>query len=81
MCPNVKVIVVFLLQTVLYEQRTYPAQKWVCSNKVVDSSESGSDGVFMRLFRYISGANQQGELPDTWLGIRYIQTAIFDVTK
>ncbi|XP_043203156.1 heme-binding protein 1-like [Amphibalanus amphitrite] len=48
-------------KTVLYEQRTYPGQKWVCTSKVIDTSEGGSDGIFMRLFRYISGENEQNQ--------------------
>ena len=50
----------FWLQT-LYEQRTYPAQKWVCSRKIVNTADSGSDGIFMRLFGYITGTNKEGK--------------------
>jgi len=38
-----------------YEERFYPAKKWVCSDSVVADGNSGS-GNFRKLFRYISGA-------------------------
>jgi len=46
-----------------YEERFYPAKKWVCSDSIENDGGSGS-GNFMKLFRYISGANARGEKID-----------------
>jgi len=43
-----------------YEERFYPAKKWVCSDLVVADGDTGS-GNFMKLFGYISGANSREE--------------------
>ena len=38
-----------------YEERFYPSKMWVCTRG------SGSNGGFMKLFRYISGANSRSK--------------------
>jgi len=43
-----------------YEERFYPAKKWVCSDSVEADGGQGS-GNFMKLFRYIAGANEREE--------------------
>jgi len=41
-----------------YEERFYPSKMWVCTRG------SGSNGGFMKLFRYISGANSRKQKID-----------------
>jgi len=43
-----------------YEERVYPARKWVCHDNVVSGSDSGT-GSFGKLFSYISGTNERNE--------------------
>jgi len=42
-----------------YEERYYPARKWACTEKQGRDGEDISSGMFMKLFRYISGGNIQ----------------------
>merc|ERR1712142_1332527 len=44
-----------------YEERNYPAKKWVCTEQQGRAGDDISNGMFMKLFRYISGGNAQGE--------------------
>lgn len=44
-----------------YEERTYPAKKWVCSKEESDDGTQIMEHLFWRLFRYIDGENVQGE--------------------
>jgi len=43
-----------------YEERVYPARKWVCHDETVSGSSSGTSS-FMKLFRYISGTNERNQ--------------------
>jgi len=43
-----------------YEERFYPSKKWVCSDSIENDGGSGTDN-FMKLFRYITGANAREE--------------------
>merc|ERR1719483_1698057 len=40
-----------------YEEREYPSVKWACTEETYESSRQPS-GMFMKLFRYISGGNK-----------------------
>jgi len=49
-----------------YERRLYPARKWVCASKTSENTTSAEDGdrdrragLFMRLYRYITGSNDE----------------------
>jgi len=44
-----------------YEERNYPAKKWVCTEGQGRDGDDISNGMFMKLFRYISGGNSQEE--------------------
>jgi len=44
-----------------YEERLYPARKWVCSDSVMTPGAGNRNGKFMTLFRYITGANARDE--------------------
>merc|ERR1712142_739616 len=44
-----------------YEERNYPAKKWVCTEQQGRAGDDISNGMFMKLFRYISGGNAQEE--------------------
>ena len=44
-----------------YELRSYGETKWVGTSKVSASSDNASNGMFMKLFQYIQGANSEGE--------------------
>jgi len=44
-----------------YEERYYPARKWVCTEQQGRDGEDISSGMFMKLFRYISGGNARDE--------------------
>ena len=46
----------------LYEQRVYLAQKWACTTEVDDDARAGNRDAFMRLFAYITGANNGSKL-------------------
>ena len=46
----------------LYEQRVYLAQKWVCTTEVEDGAKAVNKDAFMRLFAYITGANNGSKL-------------------
>ncbi|RUS87464.1 hypothetical protein EGW08_004780 [Elysia chlorotica] len=43
------------------ERRTYGETKWVGTSKVASSSDSASNGMFMKLFKYIQGENSAGK--------------------
>ncbi|XP_063606188.1 heme-binding protein 1-like [Penaeus indicus] len=40
-----------------YEERTYPAKKWVCSEEMSEDGTRVMEQLFWRLFRYIDGEN------------------------
>jgi len=40
-----------------FEERFYPSQKWVCTQKQAKEGENVGDSMFMKLFRYISRQN------------------------
>ncbi|XP_018018731.1 heme-binding protein 2 [Hyalella azteca] len=40
-----------------FEERQYPARKWVCTDHVAPRGDSSMSDPFFKLFRYISGAN------------------------
>ncbi|GFS18501.1 heme-binding protein 2-like [Elysia marginata] len=44
-----------------FERRSYGATKWVGTSVVASSSDSATNGMFMKLFRYIGGANDREE--------------------
>jgi len=44
-----------------YEERLYPAKKWVCTEGQGRAGEDIGNGMFMKLFRYIQGGNARGE--------------------
>merc|ERR1712106_800777 len=44
-----------------YEERFYPAAKWACTEQSGREGEDISNGMFMKLFRYISGGNARDE--------------------
>ncbi|XP_069973226.1 heme-binding protein 1 isoform X2 [Penaeus vannamei] len=49
-----------------YEERTYPAKKWVCSKEESDDGTQIMEHLFWRLFRYIDGENvQEVKIPMT----------------
>ena len=39
-----------------FEERAYGADNWVCTKQLI-TDISGEDGMFMKLFEYITGAN------------------------
>lgn len=48
-----------------YEERAYPAAKWVCHSQVQQAASRRKDTrSFFALFRYIDGGNEAGE----WVG-------------
>jgi len=42
-----------------YEERYYPAKKWACTEQSGPEGEDIANGMFMKLFRYISGGNAE----------------------
>merc|ERR1712122_380418 len=52
-----------------YEMRRYPSVNWVCSEATYKMGRDSENNMFMKLFRYISGANmeQEGEQGDVLL--------------
>lgn len=44
-----------------YERRSYGETKWVGTSVTAASSDSATNGMFMKLFRYIGGANSEGK--------------------
>merc|ERR1711970_356291 len=44
-----------------YEERFYPAKKWACTEKEGTDERDIANGMFMKLFRYISGSNVKDE--------------------
>jgi len=47
-----------------YEERFYPAKKWVCADSIEASGAGSGSGNFMKLFRYIGGDNARGDKID-----------------
>lgn len=48
-----------------YEERQYPARKWVCTTASGPSREEAeTNSMFMKLFRYITGGNVRGQSID-----------------
>merc|ERR1712212_416785 len=59
--PVYEVIAVHDTSKGQFEERRYPVDaKWVCNERIITDS-SGDSGMFMKLFRYISGANEEGD--------------------
>jgi len=45
-----------------FEHRRYPSAPWVCTAQTVAvEDQEGKDGMFYKLFKYITGNNEQGE--------------------
>lgn len=44
-----------------YEERLYPARKWVCSDQMISPGGGDRNSKFMTLFRYITGANERDQ--------------------
>lgn len=58
--PPYTVVQTFEVGSNTFEERNYEGgKKWACTKKVV-TEEDGSNGMFMKLFRYIGGANSAG---------------------
>merc|ERR1712011_8077 len=47
-----------------YEMRRYPSVNWVCSEATYKMGRDSENNMFMKLFRYISGANVEQEKVD-----------------
>merc|ERR1712013_982442 len=47
-----------------YEMRRYPSVNWVCSEATYKMGRDSKNNMFMKLFRYISGANVEQEKVD-----------------
>merc|ERR1711983_696512 len=58
--PSYKVVNTYEIEGQKIEERIYPQAKWVCTKEIVENGSHDS-GMFMQLFRYISGANTQNE--------------------
>jgi len=67
-CPDFKMVAV----KTGYEVRKYPALKWVCTRYA--GHEPSSNKMFMKLFNYIQGSNDQGvKIPMTAPVTTYIE--------
>ena len=52
-------ILVIVFMTLQLEEREYTTRKWVCTKReAVDKGTHGENGMFWRLFNYISGENE-----------------------
>lgn len=67
-CPDYKVVA----NTSNYEVRRYPAAKWVSTTVNDFKYSSATSTGFMRLFRYISGANAESKKIDMTAPVRVL---------
>merc|ERR1719323_2461456 len=58
--PEYKVVKTFESDGEKFEERAYGVDMWVCTKQIITDITS-EDGMFMKLFEYITGANDRNE--------------------